>query len=128
MGTTYKGDSKHFRSIGENVLITALSYPYANGRFGVNSQSTGNRTRNIFSIDPLATAKDFYDKIAYGGIEKTFNDGALKITHMADGSVITMRTTSHSDGTPVVEINITKSTYSGGVKNQKIHFIKEDEK
>ena len=126
MGTAYKGNATYFRSIGQNVLIAASSYQYSNGRFGTNSQSTGNRTRNISSTDPLVTAKDFYDKIAYGGTEKIFRDGALKITHMADGSVISMRTTSHSDGTPVVEINITNSTHSGGVKDQKIHFIKED--
>ena len=45
---------------------------------------------------------------------------------MADGTVITMRTTSHSDGTPVVEINIAKSKHSGGIKQQKIHFILEE--
>ena len=38
-----------------------------------------------------------------------------------------MRTFSHSDGTPVVEINITNSTSTGGVKQQKIHFVKGDE-
>ncbi len=45
---------------------------------------------------------------------------------MADGSVISMRTTSYSDGSPAVQINITNSAHSGGVKEQKIHFVKED--
>lgn len=126
MGTCYKGDSKYYRSIGQNVLITASAYQYSNGHFGVNSPTTGNRTRNISSSDPLATARDFYNKIAYGGTESIMNGGSLRITHMADGSVISMRTISHSDGTPAVQINITNSTHSGGVKDQKIHFIKED--
>ena len=30
-----------------------------------------------------------------------------------------------SDGTPSVEINIEQSTSNGGVKQQKIHFVKE---
>lgn len=127
MGTAYKGNATHYHSIGQNVMIAAASYPYANGRFGESSPSTGNRTRNIASADPLSTATDFYNKIANGGMETVLRDGALRITRMADGSIITMRTTSHSDGTPVVEINITNSTHSGGVKDQKIHFIKEDE-
>ena len=125
MGTAYKGNSKYFRSIGQNVLIVASSYQYSNGRFGVNSQSTGNRTRNIASSDPLSTAHDFYNKIAYGGTETIISGGALRITRMADGTVISMRTTSHSDGSPAVQISISNSTHSGGVKEQKIHFVKE---
>ena len=45
---------------------------------------------------------------------------------MADGTVITMRKVSHSDGTPVVDINIKPSTHTGGVKGQKIHFVQGD--
>ena len=44
---------------------------------------------------------------------------------MADGSIITWRSVSSSDGSPVVEINIKKSSHSGGLKEQKIHFEKE---
>ncbi len=127
MGTSlYKGNTKYYRSIGQNVLIASHSYPYKNGYFGIASASTGSRTRNIVSTDNLRTAKDFYDKIALGGEEVRMNGGKLNITSMADGSVITMRTKSHSDGTPVVEINIEKSNHSGGIKRQKIHFILED--
>ena len=50
----------------------------------------------------------------------------LRITRMADGSVVTMRRVSHSDGTPVVDINIKPSKDSGGVKGQKIHFVEDD--
>ena len=65
MGTTYKGNTKYYRSIGQNVLIASESYPFNNGRFGVSSPSTGKLTRNIFSADPVSTAKDFYDKTPY---------------------------------------------------------------
>ena len=124
MGTGYKGNSKYYRSIGQNVLLAGSKYGYANGRFGENSVHGSNSTRNIFAADNLAAAKDFYDKIAFGGIEQTV-DSNMKITRMADGTVVTMRVVSHSDGTPVVDINIKNSTHSGGVKNQKIHFVKE---
>ena len=129
MGTGYyKGNTAHYHSIGQNVMVTTKSYPMQNGYFGVNSPSTGNRTRNIISADNLATAEDFYSKIANGGLEKEYKHGALRITRMHDGTVITMRTVSHSDGTPVVEINISSSRSTGGVKQQKIHFVKGDEK
>ena len=124
MGTGYKGKAKYYRSIGQNVLITSSKYPYANGRFGVNSPHGGSSTRNIASSDNLATATDFYNKIAFGGKETIVNDN-LRITRMADGTIITMRKVSHSDGTPVVDVNIERSTHSGGVRKQKIHFILE---
>ena len=44
---------------------------------------------------------------------------------MNDGTVVTMREISSSDGTPVVEINIKGSSHTGGLKNQKIHFMEE---
>ena len=125
MGTGYKGGAKYYRSVGQNILITSTKYEYKNGRFGVSSPSTGNKTRNISSADPLSTAKDFYDKIAFGGIEKIYNNGNLRITYMADGTIISTRTISRSDGTPVVEINISGSTHTGGLKAQKIHFDRE---
>ncbi|MCD8026974.1 MAG: hypothetical protein LUF33_08675 [Clostridiales bacterium] len=42
---------------------------------------------------------------------------------MADGAVITKRIVSHSDGSPVVDINIKASSHTGGIKQQKIHFV-----
>jgi hypothetical protein len=125
MGTGYKGDSKYFRSIGQNILITSSKYPYSNGRFGESSPHGGLSTRNIASSDNLATAIDFYDRIAFGGKEEIVDDN-LSITRMADGTIITMRKSSHSDGTPVVDINIERSSHTGGIKKQKIHFIKEE--
>lgn len=124
MGTSYKGDSKYFRSIGQNVLIASSKYNYCAGYFGENSQHGRNRTRNIISSDNIAAAKDFYNKIAFGGKEQIIN---MRITRMADGTVITIRKVSHSDGTPVVDINIKPSTHTGGVKGQKIHFIQEED-
>ena len=74
MGTDlYKGNTTHYHSIGQNVMVTAKSYPMRNGYFGVNSPSTRSRTRNIYSPDNLATAKDFYSKIANGGKETIYN-------------------------------------------------------
>ncbi len=125
MGTAYKGNTKYYRSVGQNVLIAKSSYKYQNGRFGDSSPSTGNYTRNIASDNPKATAIDFYNKIALGGIEHSYDGGVRKITNMADGTIISWRSISHSDGTSVVEINIKGSSRTGGIKNQKIHFVEE---
>lgn len=111
------------RGYNHFILPTSTKYEYSNGFFGKNSPSTGNRTRNIASVDPVATATDFYNRIANGGKEKTYDGGARKITQMADGTIITWRVTSNSDGTPVVEINIKGSSHAGGLKKQKIHFV-----
>ncbi len=127
MGTGYKGDSTYFRSVGQNILPTSSRFQYRNGYFGENSPHGNRSTRNISAEDNLATATDFYNKIAYGGVEQKIGDN-MRITRMADGTIITMRKISHSDGTPVVDINIERSSHSSGVKKQKIHFIKEEKK
>ena len=127
MGTGFNGNAPYYRSIGENALIVGSSYGFRNGYFGENSPHGGNSTRNIVADDNLSAAQDFYDKLAYGGKEQIVSDN-MRITHMADGTVITMRKVSSSDGTPAVDINIEKSSGSGGVKSQKIHFVKEVKK
>ena len=124
MGTAYKGNSNYYRSIDQNILHTSAKYRYFNGYFGDNSKHGSDRTRNISAIDNLKTANDFYDNIAFGGKEQIVNDN-MHITRMADGTVITMRKVSHSDGSPVVDINIKPSIRTGGVKSQKIHFVQE---
>ena len=126
MGTSYKGNTLYYRSVGQNVMIVSSSYEFHDGFFGENSIHGNNSTRIIASPENLKTATDFYDKIALGGKEQIVDDN-MRITRMADGTTITMRKVSHSDGTPVVDINIKKSTHTGDIKNQKIHFILEDE-
>ncbi len=80
---------------------------------------------HIYSDDPVATAKDFYDKIGFGGIEEPTPNGKGFKTSLADGTIITWREISSSDdGSPAVDINIKYSKDSGGLKTHKIHFVK----
>ena len=97
-----------------------------NGYFG--DKGTSSQVRVIYGNDPVNIGKDFYKKISFGGIEKDLDNGKGKITYMADGSIITFRPITKSDNYPAVNINISRSTDSGGIKTQKIHFGKEDEK
>lgn len=128
MGHGYKGGASHHHSISENLNELKDNYSFKNGYFGTRGQGR-DFVRNIQSEDPLATAKDFYNTAAHGGIERTMENGRGMYTKMQDGTILSFREKSASDGTPVVEINIKKSNANGGAKYQKIHFIggKKDE-
>ncbi len=123
MGHGFKGDAGHYHSITENLPALTSSYSYRNGYFGVKGQGR-EFIRNITSNDPASTSQNFYDKAAYGGIERQMNNGKGVYTKMKDGSILSYRQISTSDGSPAVEINIRGSTDHGTVKYQKIHFVK----
>ena len=52
------------------------------------------------------------------------SNGKGYITELKDGTIISYREVTSTEGSPAVEINIKKSTDTGGVKKQKIHFEK----
>ena len=62
------------------MFLAAAVYNYHNGLFGDRGQGGSSMIRNIVSDDPQATAKDFFDRLTYGGIEKTlyYKDGTEK--------------------------------------------------
>ena len=124
------------QSSKNNTLEFKRAFGYDNGLFGVRSlrKDAGNDVRNIVSSTPVRTAKYFYGTLSHGGkeeirpINNRHGKGEMRISTMPDGTVLTYRKYSSSDGSPVVEINIKRSTSSGGVVSQKIHFIKGDVK
>ena len=123
MGHGYKEDIGHYHSISENLPDLTSKYKYSNGYFG-DSGKGRSFVRNIVSEDPIATSKDFYDKAARGGIEKERSNGKGYYTKMKDGSILSYREKSSTDGSPVVEINIKSSNEHGDIKYQKIHFVR----
>lgn len=123
MGHGYKGDTSYYHSISDNIQTVAANYEYHNGYFGEPSPDSKSKNRNIMSGNPSKTAKAFYDAIALGGREERLANGKGFNTRLADGTVITWREVSSSDGTPAIDINVSRSNDSGGVKRQKIHFI-----
>ena len=87
-----------------------------NGYYGEKGQSDSNKVRNMNG--GLDEAKNFFDYVTDGyKSEKALGDGKILRT-MEDGTNITFRPTSSSDGTPVVDIH-NGSTFV----EQKIHFI-----
>ena len=121
----YKGGAGSHHAIGDNLDALKSKFDYHDGYFG--EKGDGRRTRHEYSDDPVAQARDFYDTAGYGGVEKPMPNGEGVTCTMKDGTVISMREVSHSDGTPAVDINIRKSDDSGGVKQQKIHFMPKKE-
>ena len=122
MGTGYKGGSPTYRSVLENIPNLKSEYKYNNGYFFETGLGR-DFTRENYSKNPLKTAKEFYDKLTYGGIETELGNGKGLKTRMADGTIASFRKTSTSDGSPVVEINIKKSSSHGDLQEQKIHFV-----
>lgn len=130
MGSGYKGNSDHFHSISENLPSMKDKYSYKGGYFGDKGDNKkNNKVRHIDSDNPSKTAKEFYDTLTHGGKEELIYDKKTgekigKKTTLSDGSVVTWRDVSSSDGSPAVDINIEYSADSGGIKTQKIHFMK----
>lgn len=109
-------------SLSDNLPELTRKYPLSeNGYFGSASNRTSNsRVRQIASRNPLKTASDFYRHATTGAVsEKIIPSG--KTSFLRDGTVITLRKISSSDGSPAVDIKIMTS---GTVKTHKIHFVK----
>ena len=52
-------------------------------------------------------------------------EGKGMMYRMRDGSIVSHRYISSSDGSPVVELKVKNTS---GVKSQKIHFVKEEKR
>ncbi len=103
MGHGYKGNTGYHHSITENLPSLISEYDYHNGYFGDKGKGR-DFVRNIKSDDPVKTAQAFYDKAAHGGIEHQMENGKGVYAKMKDGSILSYREVSSSDGTPAVEI------------------------
>ena len=126
MGVSYNGGSPLYRSILDNLVEVRKSFKYENGYFGEKGKN--RQVRVIYGDNPVMIAEEFYKKITNGGKVEMLPNGKGKITRMPDGSVIVFRRTTKSDDNPAVNIDISKSTDSGDIKTQKIHFEKRRNK
>jgi hypothetical protein len=94
-------------------------YPLtAQGYFG--RQGKGN-ARVIVSNDQNQEAKCFYAMISKGGEETALPNGHGRQTTMKYGGVVVYRGKTSTPNSPAVSL----SKMKGKIKNQKIHFEKE---
>ena len=101
----------------------AEAFPLSkSGTFGSASKVSG--VRLITSNDPAATAERFF-RLASKDATRVHivRDGVTRAS-FGDGSHVIWRPRSHSDGSPVVELNLV-TRVSGLSGHQKIHFVKE---
>ena len=68
MGTGYKGGAPYYHSIAENLPELTNKYKFQKGYFG--ERGTSSQIRVMVCSDQYSESKAFYDKLAYGGIEK----------------------------------------------------------
>jgi hypothetical protein len=98
---------------------SATRYPAnEDGYFGNKGQSSSSKVRNMNGGDKAA--QDFFNEKTQGYVSEKLieNIPGGKVRLLPDGTNITYRPSSSSDGTPAVSIN-GGTTY----KPQKIHFI-----
>ena len=117
-----KGDN----ALYDNLADVTRRFPLAPcGKFG--ERGNGD-VRIIKSHAPVGTAYEFFNRITSGYVKIRvipYEDGRKKgcVATMKDGTRITIRKKSSSDGSPAVDINIVSP---GRVKTHKIHFVKEN--
>ena len=124
------------RSLADNLTSDVKQkFHFKNGDFGTPSytKDTHNNTRHIESDDPVKTSEEFMEVMVQGYTRRRTIpnvDGSVKgeVFDMKDGSSVTWRQYSTSDGSPAVDINVDKVTEQCPINYQKIHFVKEEKK
>lgn len=105
---------------GRNVDRLIREFPVdAQGKFGVKGKGKSQR---IYDAAPEAAARKFYETLGAGGDFRPI-PGKGYLRWFDDGTHVSYRPVSSSDGTPVIEITV----YTQGSKlapYQKIHFMK----
>ena len=125
MGATihYVGRKQQFRTLEQNIKSVSESYPITNGYFGTKGSS--RLIREIHARNHEQVAKDFFNKIAKGGILdlKTLPGGI--VSRLKDGSTISYRKITSSPNSPAVEIRFRSASSKYGINDQKIHFVQD---
>lgn len=124
MGCSYIGCAGSYHSIGDNLSNVEKDFERHGNHFGTKSSEGSSNVYEIFNKDQHKAAKDFYDRIAYGGVV-ILNLPSGQVAKMKDGTIITYRDATSSYESPAVSINVRESSDNFGIKTHKIHFIKE---
>lgn len=126
MGLSYKGGTSTYHSLRDNLSGLGNNPLFQrNGNHYGQAGKNGAAVTTIKSDNPLETAREFFNKIAYGGMfltDKKMGEVIFNRVRMKDGTIINFRVYSKS-GSPAVDININNSSDNCGLRTHKIHFI-----
>jgi hypothetical protein len=120
------------RNINSNTAAVRKEFGLTqNGYIAQKSKTNGKTSRRVYySTDPLSSAKKLFSTIGKGGVQSTLKgkDGEVYgwTRTMKGGDIITYRARKSSDGSSVIDIYIHNS--HTGIRNQKIHFYKKENK
>lgn len=125
MGATihYVGRKQRYRSLEQNISLVTKTFGLSDGYFGIKGSSL--TIREIHARNHEQVAKDFFNKIAKGGILdlKTLPGGV--VSRLKDGSNISYRKITKSPNSPAVEIRFKSVNSKYGINDQKIHFVQD---
>ena len=108
-------------SVARNLKALKAMYPVSDSGYFGKASPKGN-VRLIKSENPQADAQKFFSVLAKDGTLAGAKKANVTVVKFKDGTVVTYRVKSHSDGSPA--ISITLSSMQNGVKSsQKIHFV-----
>jgi hypothetical protein len=119
------GSSSSIRSNSLRGNLTRVEKEFGgikNGYFG--SPGSTSRVRTISTDQPRKSAVQFFKLASQGARISHSRDGFVTVAHFPDGSAVSLRPSSQSDGSPAIQIKPSKS--SGAIKAQKIHFVKDE--
>ena len=117
----YVGRKQQFRSFEENVNDITSHYKISDGYFGIKGSKTD--IREIHTRNHEATAKDFFNRVAKGGLLDLDTIPGGVVAHMKDGTFISYRKVTSSVNSPAVEIRYRRVDSKYGIRDQKIHFV-----
>lgn len=112
-------------TLKENLLDAMAIVPLQkSGYFAEKSprKTSSSQVRIHESASPLKDAYEFQARLTRGFVSYERIEGKGHVCKMRDGTRISFRATSSSDGSPVVEIRISGLKR---VKDQKIHFVQK---
>ena len=122
-GFLHTSGAERERTLLDNIPQTTQAFPLTpDGLFGTPGRNNG--VRHIVSTDPIATSIRFYGLLSEGGTVLRQTE-KIVVRRMGDDAFVTWRLVSSSDGSPAVDINMSR-VVGGIVRTHKIHFTKEN--
>lgn len=115
------GNSRYSQVLHDNLLKIASTYQLSPGGY-FGTRGTTGRVRRIESDNPLGTARLFFSTLTRGARVEAGPKAGLTRANFPDGSAMSIRLASRSDGSPVVQIQLSGRRY-GVAPAQKIHFV-----